>query len=81
MHTNLLQHLSLRREPRVPRLVACSICLRVRRGSEWIEAERVIGQIRSYELAAPPRLERAVCDVCAGSLLARRASGDGRLAA
>jgi hypothetical protein len=81
MHTSLLQHRPPRRERGVPHLVVCSICLRVRRGSKWIEAERVIGRIRSYELAEPPRLKPAVCDVCAGSLLARRASAHEHLAA
>jgi hypothetical protein len=32
-------------------LVACSLCLRVLRGSEWLEAERVISEIRSYEVS------------------------------
>jgi hypothetical protein len=54
-------------------LVACSICLRVLRGSEWIEAERVIRTLRSYELEAPPRLGPGVCDVCAESIVSRRA--------
>jgi len=40
-------------------LITCSICLRVHRGSEWTEAERVIREIRSYELDAPPRLQSA----------------------
>lgn len=54
-------------------LVACSVCLRVRRGSEWVEAELVIREIRSYELDAPPRLLSGVCEVCAESILGRRA--------
>jgi hypothetical protein len=53
-------------------LTACSLCLRVLRGSEWLEPEHVISEIRSYELAAPPRLEPAVCDICADSILSRR---------
>jgi hypothetical protein len=53
-------------------LVTCSLCLRVRNGSEWIEAERVIRDTRSYELVAPPRLRSAVCDVCAESIFGRR---------
>jgi hypothetical protein len=64
-----------------PTLITCSLCLRVLRGSEWLEAERVIGEIRSYELEAPPRLEPAVCDVCAESILNRRAHLDEPLAA
>jgi hypothetical protein len=44
----------------------------VLRGSEWIAAERVIAEIRSYELEALPRLEPAVCDVCAEAILNRR---------
>jgi hypothetical protein len=62
-------------------LTTCSLCLRVLRGSEWLEAERVIGEIRSYELETPPRLEPAVCDFCADSILNRRAHLDEPLAA
>lgn len=62
-------------------LIACSLCLRVLRGSEWIEAERVIGEIRSYELDAPPRLESAVCNFCAESIFGRRADVSKPLAA
>jgi hypothetical protein len=54
-------------------LITCSMCLRVLRGSEWMEAERVIHEIRSYELEAPPRLRPALCDFCAGSIVSRRA--------
>jgi hypothetical protein len=54
-------------------LITCSVCLRVRRGSEWIEAERVINEIRSYDFDAPPRLRAAICDACADSILSRRA--------
>jgi hypothetical protein len=54
-------------------LIACSLCLRVLHGSEWIEAERAISEIRSYELDAPPRLEPAVCDFCAEAIRGRRA--------
>jgi hypothetical protein len=62
-------------------LITCSRCLRVLRGSEWMEAERVIGEIRSYELEAPPRLEPAVCDFCAEMIVSRRAHLDEPLAA
>jgi len=82
MDTDLLHRLPVPRLP-VPwglrqahsrtRLVTCSMCLRVLRGSEWIEAERVIHEIRSYELEAPPRLRPALCDVCAESIHSRRA--------
>jgi hypothetical protein len=54
-------------------LITCSLCLRVLRGAEWIEAERAIRELRSYELEAPPRLESAVCDHCAEAILSRRA--------
>ena len=62
-------------------LTICSLCLRVRRGSEWLEAEQVIRQTRSYELDAPPRLHSAVCDVCADSIFSRRARVDEPVAA
>jgi hypothetical protein len=43
-------------------LTTCSLCLRVLRSSAWVEAERVIREIRSFELEAPPRLMLGVCD-------------------
>ena len=54
-------------------LITCSICLRVLRGAEWVNAERVIREIRSYELDAPPHLHNAVCEACADSIFSRRA--------
>jgi hypothetical protein len=53
-------------------LITCPLCLRVRRGSEWTEAERVIRETRSFELEGPPRLHSVVCDFCAGSIFSRR---------
>jgi hypothetical protein len=53
-------------------LVTCSLCLRVHRGSEWMQAELVIRDTRSYELAAPPRLLPGVCEACAESIFDRR---------
>jgi hypothetical protein len=85
MDADLLQLQRVRRTLRQTRsrttLITCSMCLRVRRGSEWIEAERVIREIRSYELAAPPRLKSAVCEVCAESIFSRRAQVGERVAA
>ena len=57
-------------------LIACSICLRVLDGGEWIAAERVIRERRSYELESPPRLRAAVCDLCAESIQDRRAQAE-----
>jgi hypothetical protein len=59
---------------RTHELTTCSLCMRVLRGSEWMEAERVIREIRSYELDELPRLRSRVCDVCAESIFSRRAS-------
>ena len=53
-------------------LTTCPLCLRVRRGSEWTDAERVIREIRSFELDAPPRLASVVCEDCAESIFRRR---------
>ena len=62
-------------------LVTCSLCLRVRRGSAWIEADDVIRELRSYELPSPPRLRSAVCDDCAEAILGRRARAEETIAA
>jgi hypothetical protein len=62
-------------------LSACSVCLRVWRSQGWVEAEHVIRELRSFELAAPPRLEAALCDRCVDSLHARRTRSAEPLAA
>jgi hypothetical protein len=54
-------------------LTACSICLRVLRGSTWVEAERVIRELRSFALPKPPQLESALCTHCTESIRSRRA--------
>ena len=54
------------------KLIACSICLRVQRGSDWLEAERVIRDIKSYDDDLP-RLRGAVCNDCAELIVRRRA--------
>jgi hypothetical protein len=53
-------------------LTVCSVCLRVRHGSNWIDADSLIRQLRSYEFHDAPRLEGALCDVCATSVSERR---------
>jgi hypothetical protein len=62
-------------------LVTCSLCLRVRRGSAWLEAEDVIRELRSYALPAAPRLRPGVCDDCADGILDRRARAEEAVAA
>ncbi len=85
MDVDLLQHLRSRRTLRSTKertdLVTCSICLRVRRGSEWREAEQLIRELRSYEFEAPPRLHSAVCEVCAESIFSRRVAEEIRVEA
>jgi hypothetical protein len=61
-------------------LTACSICLRVRRGSEWVDAEHVIRDVKSYE-GELPRIHSAVCDDCAESIFRRRADWEHAVAA
>ena len=53
-------------------LVTCSLCLRVRRRSAWVEPEALITELRSYELDTPPRLLPGVCDDCADAIFDRR---------
>lgn len=57
---------------RTTHLVSCSVCLRVLRGSEWVDAQEIIRELRSYELDAPPRLKAAVCESCADEIVERR---------
>jgi hypothetical protein len=61
-------------------LITCPLCLRVRRGSKWIEAEHVIRRTRSYDLEAP-LLHSAVCDFCAEAIFSRRGKAGESIAA
>ena len=61
-------------------LIACSICLRVRRGSEWLDAEHVVRDIKSYDHDLP-QLHSAVCDDCAEAISRRRADWEDAVAA
>lgn len=54
-------------------LIACSRCLRVLRDEEWVPAETVIRELRSFDYEAPPRFEPVLCPVCTYSLQLRRA--------
>lgn len=62
-------------------LKACSVCLRVLQGSEWVEAEIVMRELRSFDFATAPRLKPALCDRCVRSLRERRARSVEPLAA
>ena len=55
-------------------LIACSICLCVWSGSEWLAPERVIRELNSYD-GELPRLHGAVCDDCDEAISLRRAHG------
>jgi hypothetical protein len=54
-------------------LTACSVCLRVLHGNDWVDAETVIRQFRSFDLGTTPRLKPALCGGCVRSLRERRA--------
>jgi hypothetical protein len=53
-------------------LIACSVCLRVLRGSDWVAAETAIRELRSFEFHEAPLLESALCDFCKASINSRR---------
>jgi hypothetical protein len=66
---------------RNPNLVTCSLCLRVHRGSAWVEPESIITELRSYELDTAPTLLPGVCDACTDAILGRRVQPEETLAA
>ena len=53
-------------------LATCSICLRVLRGFEWIDAEQAIIELRTFTLGEPVRLAPGLCDDCREELAERR---------
>ena len=66
---------------RLPRLVTCSVCLRVREGRAWIEASEVIRRLRTFEQEDVVRLTGALCERCELVLRLRREGGSTELAA
>jgi hypothetical protein len=62
-------------------LLVCSICLRVLQAGSWVEPETVILELRSFEHAAPPRFQPALCATCEESIDQRRAQPAESLAA
>lgn len=62
-------------------LVTCSLCLRVQRGSTWVEAEHVIRELRSFEFSTAPHLRPGMCDACTDAIFGRRARAVETLAA
>jgi hypothetical protein len=62
-------------------LIICTLCQRVRRGNEWVDTERMIRELRSYEFESIPQLHSAVCDECVDSILLRRSEPGAALAA
>jgi hypothetical protein len=53
-------------------LIACSRCLRVLRDQEWVHAETVIRDLRSFEYEVAPRFEPVLCPICTVSIHLRR---------
>jgi hypothetical protein len=74
---------ALPREPEADwlRLAACSVCLRVLSGSDWVDAEDAIRKLRSFERDRPPRLSPALCASCVESIRLRRIDAPGPIAA
>jgi hypothetical protein len=63
------------------RLVVCSVCLRVREGTEWIGAGEAIRRLRTFEHEQVVRLGGALCERCETELRLRRRSDMDQLAA
>ena len=66
---------------RPSRLVACSVCLRVRGDGAWVEAGEVIRRLRTFEHENVVRLVSSLCDRCEMELRLRRRSESDELAA
>jgi hypothetical protein len=61
--------------------VVCTMCLRVLRGSSWVEAEKVIREVRSFELASMPSLLNGLCTGCSEMIQLRRGEAQSAAAA
>jgi hypothetical protein len=78
---NLNRVIPFRLWRRSHRLVACSVCLRVRWRGAWVEAGEVIGRPRTFEHDDVLRLGGALCQHCEMELRLRRRSDSEELAA
>jgi hypothetical protein len=61
--------------------VVCTLCLRVLRGSSWVEAEKVIREVRSFELTSMPSLLNGLCSDCSEMIRLRRGEAQSAAAA
>jgi len=68
----LLRPLPAELESPLEGLVTCSICLRVQRGSTWVEAEELIRDLRTFDLSSPVHLEPGICSACSDGIAERR---------
>jgi len=64
-----------------PRLVACSVCLRVRDRGSWIDATEAIRRLRTFEYEKVVRLGCALCERCEAELWLQRRRSRTELAA
>jgi hypothetical protein len=55
-------------------LVSCSLCLRVLRDSDWVDARDAIRRLRKFELPTMVHLEPGLCDECSDLVERRRAN-------
>ena len=55
-------------------LVSCSLCLRVHRDSDWVDARDAIRRLRKFEVPTVVHLEPGLCDECADLIDRRRAN-------
>jgi hypothetical protein len=62
-------------------LVVCNVCLRVLSGEQWVDAEDVIREIRSFDLPSLPTLLSSLCTNCSEALHTRGGEAQKRAAA
>jgi hypothetical protein len=55
-------------------VTVCAWCERVRVGGCWLEMDRAIAQLRTFEWPEPPGLTHGICDDCFEQLAKARAA-------
>jgi hypothetical protein len=78
---NRIHVIPFRLRRRSPRLVACSVCLRVRDSGAWVDAGEVIRRLRTFEHEDVVRLAGALCERCELELRLLRRRDSEKLAA
>jgi hypothetical protein len=57
-------------------LTACAWCERIRLDDRWVDPQRAIAQLRTYEWKRPPQFTHGICERCLEDVERRRSTAN-----